>query len=144
MTPEALAEVHAAAFASGAPRAWTPAEIKTYLDSPNTRLFAHESGFLLIQTTGQEAEVLTLAVHPKAQRQGIAQSLLKSAMDALIAAEVAELFLEVSETNAPARALYRGLGFAEVGYRKNYYNGPKGKRVTAHVLRKRLFGVQNL
>lgn len=31
------------------------------------------------------------------------------------------LFLEVGENNLPARKLYAGLGFIEVGRRKNYY-----------------------
>ena len=34
----------------------------------------------------------------------------------------ATMFLEVSEANAPARALYRRLGFAEVGRRPRYYD----------------------
>jgi ribosomal-protein-alanine N-acetyltransferase len=31
------------------------------------------------------------------------------------------VFLEVDENNAPARALYRRAGFADVGRRKSYY-----------------------
>jgi ribosomal protein S18 acetylase RimI-like enzyme len=32
-----------------------------------------------------------------------------------------KMFLEVRVSNAPARALYRRLGFVETGRRKNYY-----------------------
>jgi [ribosomal protein S18]-alanine N-acetyltransferase len=31
------------------------------------------------------------------------------------------MFLDVAEGNGPAAALYRGLGFAEVGRRRRYY-----------------------
>ena len=33
--------------------------------------------------------------------------------------------LEVRRSNAPARALYAALGFAECGIRKNYYESPR-------------------
>ena len=35
------------------------------------------------------------------------------------------LTLEVRSSNAPARALYEKLGFAQVGRRPNYYRNPK-------------------
>jgi ribosomal-protein-alanine N-acetyltransferase len=49
------------------------------------------------------------------------------------------LFLEVDETNPPAIALYRRLGFHEVGKRPNYYQsaakGPTGALVMRRDLR---------
>ena len=36
-------------------------------------------------------------------------------------AEARRLFLEVGADNAPRSALYKGLGFTEVGRRKGYY-----------------------
>ena len=64
-------------------------------------------------------------------------------MDAVLRrlhAERAEaLFLEVDETNLPAIALYRRLGFGEVGRRANYYrssgHGPTGALVMRRDLR---------
>jgi ribosomal-protein-alanine N-acetyltransferase len=35
-----------------------------------------------------------------------------------------EIFLEVRNSNAPARALYGSRGFKEVGRRPNYYRRP--------------------
>ena len=35
------------------------------------------------------------------------------------------LRLEVRESNVPAIALYKSMGFAQLGLRKNYYRNPK-------------------
>ena len=37
---------------------------------------------------------------------------------------MAVLYLEVRESNTPARALYKSLGFEENGIRKNFYEHP--------------------
>ena len=48
------------------------------------------------------------------------------------------LFLEVDETNVPALALYRRLGFREVGKRPAYYDRAEGGRSGALVMRRDL------
>ncbi len=51
--------------------------------------------------------------------------------------KVKALFLEVGETNTAARKLYEGLGFVEVGRRKNYYRpSESSEQVAALVLRR--------
>ena len=47
-----------------------------------------------------------------------------------------ECLLEVAVTNAAARALYAGLGYAPVGRRPGYYRRPARRPVDALVLRK--------
>jgi [ribosomal protein S18]-alanine N-acetyltransferase len=66
-----------------------------------------------------EREILNLAVTEKFRRLGIATFLLRHELQ-----NRAVFFLEVRESNVAARALYRKLGFAEVGRRPRYYRYP--------------------
>ena len=38
--------------------------------------------------------------------------------------DLESVFLEVRESNVPARNLYHSYGFSEIGERKNYYRDP--------------------
>ena len=69
------------------------------------------------QSSPEEAELLNLGVDPAWRGRGVASRLL----DALRSAARGEIFLEVSETNAHAIALYRKLGWEQIGIRRAYY-----------------------
>ena len=45
-----------------------------------------------------------------------------------------QLWLEVRESNARARAIYLRRGFVHVGVRKGYYPAPRGQREDAAVM----------
>jgi len=79
---------------------------------------------ILARTIADEAEVLTLAVQPAAQRAGIGRALLSRALATARLHGAVAMFLEVSSTNAAARGLYTGAGFVQVGSRLGYY--PEG------------------
>ena len=79
------------------------------------------AGFVLVRSAGGEAEIITLAVAPSGRRRGVGYALMQHAIRELQRERVGKLFLEVSETNGPALALYRALGFRQVGERKSYY-----------------------
>ena len=106
---------------------WNAAQLSGQLDQPGsfTLVAAGDAGELdayatFTQVAG-EAELLRVAVRPTARRRGLAKSLLRVALDRLAARRIATCHLEVREDNTPALALYRSLGFEEVGRRKAYY-----------------------
>lgn len=80
-------------------------------------------GFILCRSAADEAEVLTLFVLEPARRAGVATALLEGALAAARQGGAAAMFLEVAETNAPARAFYAAQGFQQIGRRPRYYRG---------------------
>ena len=58
------------------------------------------------------------------QRQGIGMRLLNEFLEQARAEGGRAVFLEVRESNASARALYRKAGFKETGGRTGYYSDP--------------------
>ncbi|HXH63250.1 MAG TPA: ribosomal protein S18-alanine N-acetyltransferase [Gemmatimonadales bacterium] len=81
-------------------------------------------GYVLARQAADEAEILNLGVAPTARRRGIGRALVREGLAALAARGAEQVFLEVRESNAAARALYAEFGFAEVGRRRGYYRRP--------------------
>jgi [ribosomal protein S18]-alanine N-acetyltransferase len=82
-------------------------------------------GMIIIRVVAGEAEVLSMAVHPDHRKQGIAQSILAYSLNRLAQQNVTQVFLEVAQDNAAARALYARNHFTQIGLRKGYYDrGP--------------------
>ena len=90
-------------------------------------------GYVGSQSVLGETDMMNIAVHPDYRRQGIAEKLVLSLVDALKAKGNYCLTLEVRASNEPAIRVYRALDFVEVGRRKNYYRNP---REDACILRK--------
>jgi ribosomal-protein-alanine N-acetyltransferase len=78
-------------------------------------------GFALARAQGPEAEIVTIAVRPGAHGQGYGRLLLASVMAEAARRGAVEIFLEVAEPNAAARALYAEAQAREVGRRPRYY-----------------------
>ena len=122
-----LAALHARAFPRA--EAWGALAIGTMLgleggfglllEAPERE--APPRGFILARAVAGEAEILTLAVDPDHRRQGQGAELLAAALAEAGARGAEALFLEVSEANTPARALYAKAGATEVGRRRRYY-----------------------
>ncbi|MBX9752399.1 MAG: GNAT family N-acetyltransferase [Roseococcus sp.] len=115
----ALAAIHAAAFPPGT--AWRAATFTTLLRMEGVIGLQAPGGFILARRVLDEAEILTLAVHPEHRQQGIGQALVETAALAVAAAGAKVMFLEVAEDNAPAMALYAQAGFSRAGLRRDYY-----------------------
>lgn len=117
----ALAAVHAAAFAPG--ETWDARAIAGLLALPGTTGLLGVGGeaMALFRVAADEAELLTLAVHPACRRQGWGAALVEAVAAGAQAGGAAALFLEVSAANAPALSLYGGAGFVRSGHRPRYY-----------------------
>jgi [ribosomal protein S18]-alanine N-acetyltransferase len=118
--------------------AWDHASFASMLSHPAALgLVAHGSaqaqsvGFVLGQVAADEAEILTLAIHTEARRQGIATRLVEALAETAGAAGARVLYLEVAVDNAAALALYRKLRFVERGRREGYYVGSGARLVDA-------------
>jgi [ribosomal protein S18]-alanine N-acetyltransferase len=138
---EQCAAIHAVAFA----HSWSAAEFETMLSSKSSLGVAaldpstsELRGFSLVRIAADEAEILTIAVHPSFRNRGVGRALLADNLSRLGALHVRSLFLEVERGNAPALALYSRAGFREVGQRPGYYRKPDAPSVGALVLKKDL------
>lgn len=134
----ALAAIHAESFARG----WPAADFINYIAEPSTSSVfiacdagRRIAGFAVFRLTGEDAELLSLAVTRKWRGKGVGGALLQAARQDLRDTAVAHMFLEVEDGNVPALALYRGLGFVEIGKRRAYYPKPDGSAATALVMR---------
>ncbi len=122
----ALSQLHAEGF----DRAWPQDEIATMMADRQVSLLValpigrgrrQAAGFVVCREAADEAEVLSIAVSRKLRGNGIARQLMEQCLRQLHADRVRKLFLEVSDRNQAAIALYRSLGFCEVGVRAAYY-----------------------
>ena len=82
------------------------------------------AGYVVALDAADEGEILNLAVAPADRRNGLGRALVEDVLEALAERGVRQVYLEVRESNAPARALYAAHGFREVGRRKQYYRRP--------------------
>jgi ribosomal-protein-alanine N-acetyltransferase len=80
--------------------------------------------FVVAQRVDKAWELENIVVAENSRRHGLAIRLLSELVDHVRANQGRIIFLEVRESNQGARALYRKIGFAEIGIRKSYYSNP--------------------
>jgi len=100
----------------------TPGE--TSLGKNSTRNVSTMIAFLVANRVGTEREIENIVVAAGARRRGIATRLLGEFMAHARTEHPGSVSLEVRESNLAARALYRKIGFEEVGERRGYYANP--------------------
>jgi [ribosomal protein S18]-alanine N-acetyltransferase len=136
----AMAQLHEQGFAQG----WDEAEFERMLcDRTHIGhgLFAKGKaeakllcGFVLSRLVADEGEILTLVLGIKWRGRNASRPLLETHLAELARDGAAHLHLEVEETNAPALALYRRMGFTRTGRRSAYYHKLDGTRADALVM----------
>ena len=137
MTPEAMADLHARAFA-GQGRAWSAQEFTELLQSPHVFAITETHGFALGRVIADEAELLTIATDPDHRRRGIGRLLLYAFEADAAARRAQHAFLEVADDNIAALSLYSNTGYQEVSRRGAYYTAADGRKLDALIMRKPL------
>lgn len=78
-------------------------------------------GYFIAMAGVDELHLLNITVAPEHQGRGHGCTMMAALRQHALAINAASLWLEVRESNHRARALYRRLGFTEVGLRRAYY-----------------------
>lgn len=123
---DAIMALEASTFATDA---WSRDAMAAELASPHTvylvAIGADDAviGYagLLAPSASHDADIQTIAVAPPARRRGLGRALMRRLMDAARDRGATAVFLEVRADNPGAQALYRSLGFEELGVRPRYY-----------------------
>jgi ribosomal-protein-alanine N-acetyltransferase len=111
------------------PDPWGEKDIFSYICSEGAMCYsALCDGVVVAYIIGRvippEGEIYRIATLPEYRKRGIAYRLLDYAVKTERGKGLECLFLEVRESNVPARNLYHAYGFREMGMRKNYYSSP--------------------
>lgn len=136
-TPEFAGDV-AALHGSLFENAWDADGVRRLLEHPASVAMVATAerpwrviGFILAQLTADEAEILSLGVEASSQRAGAGRKLVQGLIDTAQRKGVKRMFLDVAAGNVAAIALYRAMGFAQMGRRKDYYSHAGGRREDA-------------
>jgi len=120
------------ALERGAPTAahWGEGEYRGLLteDTGHVTLVIEEDyvhGFIVSRDLGPEWEIENIVVAGVVQRQGLGERLVAELLALACSRGAKAMFLEVRESNGPARALYSKMGFLESGRRRSYYRAPE-------------------
>ena len=110
---------------------WSEESFRGALEADSVSVFISEddaeeiTGFAVLLIVADEGELLNIAASPSRRRTGIGQALIGRCLEECAARGVTALYLEVRESNLPARSMYRKNGFHEIGVRRDYYIKPR-------------------
>ena len=108
---------------------WSEKELSECLGKEIYRFFVAEEeekvlGYIGMYLCIDEADITNVAVFPEARGRGIGEALLAALMSGAREDGAAVFYLEVRDSNVPARRLYEKQGFRIIGKRKDYYTEP--------------------
>ena len=82
------------------------------------------AGFICAQGVAGEWEIENIVVAESSRRRGIGNTLVSELLKQIGSRSGRTVYLEVRESNHPARCLYQKHGFVEIGLRRSYYQRP--------------------
>ncbi len=82
----------------------------------------------------RKGHVISIAVLPEHQREGIGSALIREAMKTMLNYKAKECYLEVRASNVPAVKLYRKMGFEITRTVRGYYADGEAAHVMARKL----------
>ncbi len=85
-------------------------------------------GYAIYRLAVGEAHLFNIAIHPDYHNKGLGKVFLGFLLEKMRSTSANEVILEVRVSNVPARKLYQGFGFKQIGIRKGYYPGDNGER----------------
>lgn len=96
----------------------------------------HGTGFVALSEDGtplayvgmtyaaDEGSITNVATHPDARRLGLGRAVVSALLSHAPTLGLTDIYLEVRVSNEAAIALYRSLGFEEIGRRRHFYRQP--------------------
>lgn len=114
-----LENLHKACFPN---KPWTASDFAD-LKKSGCDIIASQNGFVVWRVVADEAEIITIGVHPDTRKSGIASAMLAIIENDIKKRGGKKIFLEVAENNEPARKLYEANGYKKIGIRPKYYDG---------------------
>jgi len=113
------------------PYPWTRGNFSDSLNSGYTAQVLLEGerivGYSLMMLVLDEAHLLNLSIAKTYQKQGLGRTLLEHMVAIAKNSQMANMFLEVRQSNISAIALYENMGFNEMAIRRSYYPAANGR-----------------
>ena len=117
-----LSKLHSECFPT---KPWTEKDFLE-LKKSGAQIVMSDNSFIVWRIAADEAEIITIGVHPSSRRVGTATALLSLVENELRKQNIKKIFLEVSIDNIAAAKLYEKNGFIKIGTRPKYYDGIDG------------------
>lgn len=132
LTFEPLTQRHLSScidLAATAPDPWSAKDVTAEMKSRARASYLAISkngvaGFAFFTIEPDYAILTQIVIDPTQKQQGIGTALLQHALEKLAEQEIPRVILEVRQSNTPALALYKKLGFVEIANRPALYKNP--------------------
>jgi len=113
---------------------WSYAAFKSDLNNDMALALVAEisesiAGYACLYIVAGEMQIGNFAVAPNFRGEGIAKELMNRIFEIAGERQCDCIFLEVRESNKPARTLYESFGFKVVGRRVDYYRNPNDNAI---------------